>query len=72
MKPKNENERLAQLVRLDQVDSLQLLSAKTGVPAEKLAARWQSNSRGDAHRASGKRLKKLTHPKGTVPYTTGS
>jgi hypothetical protein len=72
MESKSQSERLAQLVRLDQVDSLQLLSAKTGVPAEKLAERWQSSSRGDAHRASGKRLKKLAPPKGTVPYSTGS
>jgi hypothetical protein len=72
MKSKNESERLARIVRLDQVDSLQLLAAKTGVPAEKLAERWQSSSRGDAHRASGKRLKNLAHPKGTVPYSTGS
>ena len=72
MQPKNQSERLAQLVRLDQVDSLQLLSAKTGIPAEKLAQRWQSSLRGDAHRATGKRLKKLATPKGTVPYSTGS
>ena len=72
MESKSQSERLAQLVRLDQVDSLQLLSAKTGVPAEKLAERWQSSSRGDAHRASGKRLKKLVPPQGTVPYSTGS
>ena len=72
MQPKNESERLARVVRLDQVDSLQLLSAKTGVPAEKLAKRWQSSSRGDALRASGRRTKPLAHPKGTVPYPTGS
>ncbi len=72
MKTKNENERLAQMVRLDQVDSLQLLSAKTGIPAEKLAQRWQSSSRGDAHRASGKKLKPLARPKGTVPHSTAS
>lgn len=72
MKAKNESERLTRIVRLDQVDSLQLLAAKTGVPAEKLAERWQSSSRGDAYRGSGKRLKKLTHPKGTVPYAPGS
>jgi hypothetical protein len=72
MESKNQSERLAQLVRLDQVDSLQLLSAKTGVPAEKLAERWRSSSRGDAHRASRKRLRKLAPPKGTVPYNTGS
>jgi len=71
-KLKNENESLARLVRLDQVDSLQLLSAKTGVPAEKLAQRWESSSRGDAHRASGKKLKALAHPKGTVPHPAGS
>lgn len=72
MKSKNESERLARIVRLDQVDSLQLLAAKTGVPAEKLAERWQSSSRGDAHLASGKRARKLIHPKGTVPRSTGS
>jgi len=72
MKSKNESERLARLVRLDQVDSLQLLSAKTGVPAEKLAQRWQSSPRGDAHRASGKRVKTLARPKGTVPHSAGS
>jgi hypothetical protein len=72
MRSKNESERLARVVRLDQVDSLQLLSAKTDIPAEKLAERWQSSSRGDAHRASGKRLKPLAQPKGTVPYSTGS
>jgi hypothetical protein len=72
MESKNESERLARIVRLDQVDSLQLLSAKTGVPAEKLAERWQSSSRGDAHRASGQRVKKFASPKGTVPHSTGS
>ncbi|HKT11928.1 MAG TPA: hypothetical protein VJW77_08900 [Terriglobia bacterium] len=60
------------MVRLDQVDSLQLLAEKTGVPAEKLAERWQSSSRTDANRASGKRLKKLVPPPGTVPYVPGS
>ncbi|HET7214806.1 MAG TPA: hypothetical protein VFL79_14530 [Terriglobia bacterium] len=72
MKPKNESERLARMVRLDQVDSLQLLAAKTGVPAEKLAERWQSSSRADANRASGKKQKKLVPPSGTVPYAPGS
>ena len=72
MQPKNESERLARIVRLDQVDSLQLLSARTGVPAEKLAEQWQSSARGDAHHASGKRLKPITKPKGTVPYSAGS
>lgn len=60
------------MVRLDQVDSLQLLSARTGVPAEKLAKSWQSSSQGDAHRASGKRLKAFARPKGTVPRSAGS
>lgn len=69
---KNESERLAQLVRLDQLDSLELLSAKTGIPAEKLARKWQSSSRGDASRASGKRVKPLSLPKGTVPHSMGS
>lgn len=72
MQPKNESERLARIVRLDQVDSLQLLSAKTGISAEKLARRWESRPRGDALRASGKRMKPLAHPKGTVPRSTGS
>lgn len=72
MQPKNQSKRLAQVVRLDQVDSLQLLSARTGVPAEKLAERWESNPRADAHRASGKKVKMLTRPKGTVPYSAGS
>ncbi|HET9177714.1 MAG TPA: hypothetical protein VFQ24_05075 [Terriglobia bacterium] len=72
MRSKNNIKQLAQMVRLDQVDSLQLLSARTGVPAEKLAERWRSNSQGDAHRASGKRLKALSRPKGTVPRSTGS
>jgi hypothetical protein len=72
MKSKSESELLARIVRLDQVDSLQLLSAKTGIPAEKLAQRWQSGSRGDAMRASGKRMKPITQPKGTVPHSTGS
>ena len=72
MKSKNESERLARMVRLDQVDSLQLLAAKTGIPAEKLAERWRSSSQGDAHRASGKRLKAFAPPKGTVPHPSGS
>lgn len=72
MKSRNQSERLAQIVRLDQVDSLELLSAKTGIPAEKLAAQWESSSRGDAVRSSSKRTKPLAHPKGTVPYSTGS
>jgi hypothetical protein len=72
MQSKNDIKRLAQIVRLDQMDSLQLLSAKTGIPAEKLAERWQSSLRGDAHRASGKRPKALARPKGTVPYSKGS
>jgi hypothetical protein len=72
MKMRNEGERLARLVRLDQVDSLELLAGKTGIPAEKLARRWQSNSRADAARTSGKKFKPLAHPKGTIPHSTGS
>ncbi|TAM81008.1 MAG: hypothetical protein EPN47_14080 [Acidobacteria bacterium] len=59
-------------MRLDQVDSLQVLSSKTGIPSEKLAGRWLSSSQGDAHRASGKKLKPFTPPKGTVPHSTSS
>jgi len=60
------------MVRLDQVDSLELLSARTGVPAEKLAQRWRTKPRGDAAIASGKEMKPLVHPRGTVPYPSGS
>lgn len=71
MRSKNNIKQLAQMVRLDQVDSLQLLSASTGIPAEKLAKRWQSSPQGDAHRASGKSLKALSRPIGTVPRSAG-
>ncbi|HZT69906.1 MAG TPA: hypothetical protein VFC10_09215 [Terriglobia bacterium] len=67
MNTKSETERLARMVRLDQVDSLELVSAKTGIPAEKLAERWQSSSSGDSARTSGGRVKPLARPKGTVP-----
>jgi hypothetical protein len=72
MKSENESERLARFVRLDQVDSLQLLSARTGISAEKLAEHWRSSSQGDAHRDSGKRLKAFARPKGTIPRSSGS
>ncbi|HEX5412636.1 MAG TPA: hypothetical protein VFZ27_12365 [Terriglobia bacterium] len=72
MKTKNHSQQLARLVRLDQVDSLQLLAARTGVPAEKLAKEWQSSSQADAHRGSGKKLSTFGRPKGTVPHSAGS
>lgn len=72
MKSKNPSQKLARLVRLDQVDSLQLLAARTGIPAEKLAERWHSSSQADVHRASGKKLKAFARPKGTVPHSAGS
>lgn len=72
MKTKSESERLARLVRMDQVESLELLAAKTGVSPEKLARRWESSSRSDANRFSGRRVKTLAHPKGTVPHSAGS
>jgi hypothetical protein len=72
MNSKTETERLARMVRLDQVDSLELVSAKTGIPAEKLAERWQSSSRGDSARASGRSMKALARPKGTVPRSSAS
>lgn len=72
MKVKNESGRLARLVRLDQVESLELVAAKTGVPPEKLARRWQSSSRTEARHASGRWRKEIAHPKGTVPRSAGS
>ena len=63
---------MARFVRMDQVESLELLAAKTGVSPEKLARKWQSSSRSDAHRASGRAPKSLAHPKGTVPHSVAS
>ena len=72
MKTKNGSGRLARLVRMDQVESLELLAAKTGVSPEKLARKWQSSSRSDAHRSAGRAPKSLAHPKGTVPHSARS